>query len=65
MSNRFGAEQFLKAHYGVDDLDTDQIRADDEHWERVLGNPERFPNADVVFICAFSDAAAEYLASAT
>lgn len=64
MSNRFEAEQFLKAHYQTDALDADQIRADDEHWEKVMGNPDRFPNADIGFICAFGDAASAYLASA-
>jgi hypothetical protein len=56
------AEQFLKAHYSTDDLDADRVRADDEHWERVLGDPERFPNADLDFICRFGDAATAWLA---
>lgn len=64
MSNQnfIQAEQFLTGHYQTDDLDADQIRADDERWEWVLGNPERFPNADLDFICKFGDAASEYLA---
>jgi hypothetical protein len=56
------AEQFLKAHYQSDDLDADQVRADDEHWGRVLGDPARFPSADLDFICRFGDAASEWLA---
>ena len=56
------AEQFLKDHYSTDELDADQVRADDEHWERVMGDPERFPNADLDFICRFGDAASEWLA---
>jgi hypothetical protein len=55
------AEQFLKDHYCTDDLDADQIRADTEHWNRVLGDAERFPNADLDFICAFDEAACTYL----
>lgn len=55
------AERFLKSHYSADELDADQIRRDDEHWERVMGNPARFPNADLDFIVRFGDAAAAYL----
>jgi hypothetical protein len=58
------AEQFLKAHYSVDDLDADLVRADCEHWERVMGDPVRFPKADLEFIDAFCDAAVEWLPSA-
>lgn len=55
------AEQFLKNHYQKDVLDADRIRRDDEHRERVMGNPERFPNADLDFITQFGDAASSYL----
>jgi hypothetical protein len=57
-------EQFLKAYYGSDDLDADQVRRDCEHWERVMGDPVRFPNADLTTIDAFCDAAVEWLPGA-
>ena len=56
------AERFLKDHYQDDELDAARIRADDEHWERVLGDAERFPNADLDFIGKFGEAATTYLA---
>lgn len=55
------AEQFLKNHYQTDDLDADTIRRDDERWERVMGDPEKFPDADLDFITRFGDHAATYL----
>lgn len=56
------AERFLKNHYQEDTLDLARIRADDEHWERVLGNAAKFPNADLDFIDKFGEAATCYLA---
>ena len=58
------AKRFLQSHYCSDNLDAEQIRRDDEHWERVMGNPERFPNADLDFITDFGEAATTYLALA-
>jgi hypothetical protein len=55
------AEQFLKDHYSEDVLDADRIRRDAEHWNLVLGDAARFPNADLDFICAFDDAACTFL----
>ena len=55
------AERFLRDHYQEDDLVADRIRRDVEHWERVAGDAERFPNADLDFIDRFSDAAYSYL----
>ncbi|WP_171181152.1 hypothetical protein [Ruegeria sp. HKCCD8929] len=39
----------------------DRIRQDIEHWERVEGHPERFPNADLEAIGRFLAAAYPYL----
>lgn len=58
-------ENFLKAHYCDDFLDADQVRRDCEHWERVMGDPEQFPNADLDFIDRFTEAAIEWLAVST
>ena len=55
-------EAFLKAHYCTDELDADQVRRDCEHWERVQGDPVRFPNADLDWIDEFTNAAVEWLA---
>lgn len=55
------AARFLKEHYCADTLDADRIRKDDEHWERVMGDAEKFPNADLDFITDFGEAAAVYL----
>lgn len=56
------ATRFLQMHYCADDLDADQVRRDCEHWERVAGDPARFPNADLDFIDQFTDAAIDWLA---
>ena len=62
MANDFTiAERFLKAHYQDDYLDGDHVRADCEHWERVMGDPDKFPNADLAHIDAFLDAASIWL----
>jgi hypothetical protein len=58
------AERYLKAWYGSDELDADRIRRDDEHWERVAGDPVSFPNADLETIEKFGEAATTYLALA-
>lgn len=55
------AEWFLKNHYQEDVLDADRIRRDIEHWERVEGNANLFPNADLNYIERFMDAAYSYL----
>lgn len=60
---RYEAEQFLRNYYQEDALDADRIREDDERFEWIMGNPERFPNANVEFITQFGDAAESYLAS--
>lgn len=56
------ATRFLQDHYCTDDLDSDQVRRDLEHWERVAGDAARFPNADLDWIEDFSLAALDYLA---
>lgn len=56
------AQHFLKSWYQDDTLNDDKIRADVERWNRVLGNPAGFPNADVEEITRFDEAAATYLA---
>jgi hypothetical protein len=56
------ATRFLHDHYQDDTLHPDRIRADNERHERILSNPERFPDADLETICLFGDAAAVYLA---
>jgi hypothetical protein len=61
MSNLNQAERFLSDHYQEDVLDADRIRRDVEHWERVMGDAARFPNADLDFIDQFCDAAYAYL----
>lgn len=52
--------------YQADNLDeiggTDRIRRDIERWERVEGNPDRFPLADLVGISRFLEAAYPFLA---
>lgn len=57
------AEQFLKDHYCTDDLAeiADTIRYDDEHWEMVMSDPKRWPNANVEWITEFGDAASTFL----
>ena len=55
------AERFLKNHFQDDDLDTDQVRATAERFERIMGDPERFPNADLETIDAYLDAAYSWL----
>ena len=57
-------ECFLKHHYSEDVLCADTVRRDCEHWERVAGDPARYPNADLEFIDRFTDAATAWLASA-
>ena len=56
------AAQFLRNHYQDDDLCADQVRRDIEHWERVQGDPVRFPNANLEYIDQFCEAAYEWLA---
>lgn len=55
-------EAFLKSHYCTDDLDADTVRRDCEHWEWVVGDAARFPNADLDWIDRFTEAAIEWLA---
>lgn len=61
---RIAAEQILKNHFQDDDLDADAVRATAERFERIMGDPVRFPNADLTTIDAFLDAAAEWLPGA-
>ena len=62
--NRTAAEQILKNHFQDDDLDADAVRATAERFERIMGDPARFPNADLTTIDTFLDAAAEWLPTA-
>ena len=55
------AERFLHDHYQDDILNADQIRRDAEHWNLVLGDPEKYPNADLEWICQFDEAACAWL----
>lgn len=54
-------ERFLQYHYCDDDLDPAHVRRDAEHWERVAGDPTKFPDADLVYIDRFTSAAYEWL----
>lgn len=51
----------LAEWYSADSIDeiggTDRIRRDIDHWERVAGDPVKFPKADVVAIDRFLEAA--------
>ncbi len=51
----------LQSHYCDDTVSSDRLRADIERWERVMGDPLRFPNADLVSLDALLDAGYEYL----
>lgn len=57
------AASFLRSHYQDDDLCADTVLRDIEHWERVAGDAERFPNADLDYIDRFCDAAYSWLAT--
>jgi hypothetical protein len=56
------AERFLKDHYTADELFADLVRKDNEHWERVAGDPVKFPKANLEFIDKFGEAATIWLA---
>lgn len=55
------AERFLKNHFQNDALDSDTVRSTAERFEWIMGEPERFPNADLETIDAYLDAAYSWL----
>ena len=55
-------EQFLKSYYQDDELNSDKIRSDIDHWNMVSGDAKRFPNANLDAIEKFLNAAYNYLA---
>ncbi len=57
------AENFLKAHYCEDVLNSAQVANDRRHWKAVAANPTKFPNADKDWLSQFDLAASLYLAS--
>lgn len=55
------AERWLKNYWQSDEIDAGETRRTAERFERVLGDPETFPNADLDTIDAFLDAAYSWL----
>lgn len=47
------AERFLKMHYSEDVLNKARVKQDRLHWQSVLMDHKRFPNADRQYLEAF------------